>query len=132
MLSSCGKEKDPNRKATSPVTGKITVDGSAPATPLTILCHDLNGMDAANPTSPSGMTQEGGVFSLNTYETGDGVPVGKYALTFEWGQWNPVSNSFGGPDKLKDRYSDPKTSQVQFEVDGSGPVDLGTIELTTK
>lgn len=54
------------------------------------------------------------------------------ALTFLWGKWNPISNSYGGKDQLNDRYSKPEESKIQFEVDGSGPVDLGTIALTTK
>lgn len=132
LLSSCGEETDPNRKTTFPVTGRVTVDGVAPSSPLTITCHDLDGIDQTNPTFSKCHTGEDGAFSMNTYETGDGVPEGKYALTFEWGQWNGISNSYGGPDKLKKRYDDPKTSKVQFEVDGSGPVDLGTIALTTK
>jgi hypothetical protein len=78
------------------------------------------------------VTNDDGSFSLNTYVTGDGAPVGKYVLTFKWCEWNGFSNNYSGPDKLKDRYSDSKTSKIQFEVDGSGAVDLGTIPLTTK
>ena len=132
VLSSCGSKTDPNRKATSPVTGNLTVDGKEPGSPIKIMCHNLEGMDKKNPTISWSLTDKSGNFSLNTYESGDGVPVGKYALTFLWGKWNPLSNSYGGKDQLKDRYSEPDESQIQFEVDGSGPVDLGTIALTTK
>jgi hypothetical protein len=89
-------------------------------------------MDTENPTLSWCLTQSDGSFSLNTYEAGDGVPAGRYALTFFWGKWNAISNSYGGKDQLKDRYSKPEKSPTQFEVDGSAPVDLGTIELSTK
>lgn len=70
--------------------------------------------------------------ALNTYEKGDGVPVGRYRLTFEWRQWNAVSMSYGGPDSLKGRYATPKASKIHFVVRESTPVDLGTVLLTTK
>jgi hypothetical protein len=132
LVSSCGPKVDPNRKATSPVTGKVTVDGKAPGSPLKIICHNLEGLDKQNPTFSWCLTDKDGTFTLNTYEAGDGVPVGKYALTFLWGKWNPISNSYGGKDQWKDRYSIADDSKMPIEVDGSGPVDLGTIALTTK
>jgi hypothetical protein len=132
LLSSCGPKADPNRKATSPVKGKITVDGKAPGTPIKIMCHNLEGMDTQNPTISSSLSDNEGNFAINTYVAGDGVPVGKYALTFLWGTWNPISNSYGGKDQLNDRYSKAEESEFRFEVDGTGPVDLGTIALTTK
>ncbi len=132
MLSSCAKEVDPNRKPTSPVTGQVTIDGKQPGSPVKVECHNLNGIDQSNPTVSGGLTKEDGTFSLSTYKTGDGVPAGKYVLTFTWGQWNYISNSYGGQDKLNGRYSDPETSEIRFEVDGEEPVDLGTIALTTE
>jgi hypothetical protein len=132
VLCSCGEEKDPNRKATFPVTGKLTVDGAAPSSPVKIECHDVKGMDKENPTFSRAMTAGEGAFFLSTYVTADGVPEGDYVLTFEWVEWNAFSNNYGGPDKLNGRYKDPKTSKVALKVDGSGPVDLGTIELKTK
>ena len=76
-------------------------------------------------------TDEEGKFEISTYESSDGVPAGEYALTFMWGKWN-MSGSYGGPDKLNDRYTDPKTSEVKVTVKDGEPTDLGTIELTTK
>ncbi len=42
-----------------------------------------------------------------------------------------ISRSYGGPDKLKKRYSKPEKSEITF-VEPGKPVDLGVIELTTK
>ncbi len=129
VLCSCGEE-GPARKATYPVTGTVMVDG-APAANLAIQVHNVNGMDKEQPTVSSAFTKEDGTFALATYDSGDGVPEGEYALTFMWGQMNLVSMNYGGPDRLKDRYRDPKKSEVRFEVNGE-PVDLGSIELRTK
>lgn len=132
VLCSCGEKTDPNLKPTFPVTGKVTVDGAAPSSPIKIECHDVKGMDKTDPSFTKGMTEDGGVFSLSTYVTGDGAPEGDYVLTFEWVEWNAFSNSYSGPDKLNGRYNDSKTSKVTLKVDGSGAMDLGTIALTTK
>jgi hypothetical protein len=88
-------------------------------------------MNEENPTISSAFTDKQGKFSISTYEQADGVPVGSYVLTFEWGQWNMMSMQYGGPDKLNGKYSDPKTSEVRFEVKAGEPTDLGTIKLTT-
>ncbi|TXT37809.1 MAG: Uncharacterized protein FD138_560, partial [Planctomycetota bacterium] len=57
---------------------------------------------------------------------------GDYALTFLWGEFNVISRSYGGPDKLKDRYKSPQESKVKFTAKKGTPLDLGKIELTTK
>lgn len=39
---------------------------------------------------------------------------------------------YGGPDKLKDKYSDPKKSECKVTVEKGKPADMGQIDLTTK
>jgi hypothetical protein len=89
-------------------------------------------MDAAMPTVSSAFTGQDGGFSISTYESGDGVPAGDYVLTFMWGQKEAFSGGYGGPDKLSNRYTDPKKSPVRFTVEAGKPTDLGRIDLTTK
>lgn len=132
-LTSCSSDDEPYRKETIPVKGQVVVDGQPPGSPLQIFCNEANGMDTEHPSVTQAISAEDGTFSLSTYENGDGVPPGDYVLTFQWQQFNTFSMSYGGPDKLNDRYSDPATSQVKLKVEsGSEPVDLGKIELTTK
>ncbi len=126
----CAKEGPP-RKKTSKVTGVLTVDGQPPNAPLQIQCHDLAGMDAAMPTLSQAVSQPDGKFEISTYQSGDGIPVGEYVLTVTWQEFNAISMSYGGPDKLNKRYSDPKQSTLKFSVVDK-PVDLGEIKLTTK
>lgn len=130
LLCSCG-EQGPPRKETFPVTGEVYVDGQ-PADQLAVRCINVNGIDKASPTVSSAFTDENGKFEISTYESADGVPEGEYVLTFMWGEWNRISGSYGGPDKLNDRYTDQKSSQHRFTVEKGKRTDLGRIELTAK
>ncbi len=129
LLTSCGP-KGPPRKETFPVTGELIVDGK-PAAAVQVTLTDTKGMDQELPTYSSAMTEENGKFSISTYELGDGVPEGDYVVTFVWGELNLFSMQYGGPDKLKDKYSDPKTSTFKIKVEKGKPADMGRIELTT-
>jgi hypothetical protein len=131
LLCSCGGKEGQDRKETFPVTGVVHVDGKAVAQ-LAVKCADVKGIDREAPTLSSAFTDEEGKFEISTYEKSDGIPVGDYVLTFEWREWQQISASYGGPDKLNERYMDPKTSEVKFTVKAGEPTDLGTIELTTK
>jgi hypothetical protein len=128
VFSSCGEEQF--RKETFPVTGEVYVDGE-PAAELAVRCINVNGLDKEHPTTSAAFTDKTGEFEISTYEQADGVPVGDYVLTFQWGQWNRMTASYGG-DKLNGRYRDPKTSEHRFTVEEGKPTELGRIELTTK
>jgi hypothetical protein len=129
-LAACSRG-DPSRKPTYPVQGEVYVDGQ-PAGQLAVYCNNLQGMDTQNPSTTNAFTDDAGKFRLSTYLSGDGVPEGEYVLTFVWGRHNLITMTYGGPDKLKNRYIDPKKSNVRFTVEKGRPVDLGRIELTTK
>ncbi|QDT89407.1 hypothetical protein [Gimesia algae] len=129
---SCGSAEEPYTKETFPVTGKVTVDGKEPGSPIKVMCHKQDEIDTEHPTISGCQTANDGSFEIATYTTGDGMPEGKYALTFLWGKMDVISRSYGGPDKLKKRYSKPEKSEITFTVEPGKPVDLGVIELTTK
>jgi hypothetical protein len=132
LASGCSKRDEPFRKVVVPVTGRVTVDGKAPATPIKIECHNTGTPDMEHPTVSWCMTGDGGTFSLSTYEAGDGVPAGDYALTFLWGEMNLVTMNYGGKDKLNRKYSKPEDSVEKFTEKEGEPVDLGEIALKTK
>lgn len=127
----CSEKPDPSRLKTFPVTGVVLVDGK-PAESLAINCHSVKGLDPKNPTLPQALTDKDGKFKIGTYSSGDGVPEGEYSLTYMWGDWQPFSMTYGGPDKLNDRYNTPEKSPTKFKVEKGKPIDLGKIELTTK
>lgn len=131
-LVSCSGEEEQFRKETSPVVGQVKVDGQAPSSQISVKCHSVSGLDKEHPTLSSAFTTEEGKFEIATYESGDGVPAGDYVLTFYWGELNLISASYGGKDKLKNKYRNPKKSTTKFTVVEGEPTDLGVIELTTK
>ncbi len=126
----CSCKESVQRKATYPVTGIVLVDGQ-PVEQIAIRCISKTGMDKADPTESSCFTDKEGKFKIATYQQDDGVPVGSYVLTFQWGERNLFSGQYSG-DKFNGKYSDPATSQFGFDVKEGVPTDLGTIELSTK
>jgi 5-hydroxyisourate hydrolase-like protein (transthyretin family) len=128
VLCSCSG-KPANRKETYRVTGVVVVDGKE-AQGVAIDLHNVKGMDPAQPTVSSAMTDETGKFAVSTYDAGDGAPEGEYRLTFTWGEFNAVARSMTG-DKLNGKYSDLEKSEIRLKVEGK-PVDMGRVELSTK
>ena len=127
----CGGE-EPFRKATSPVMGKVTVDGQPPGSGIQIQCHPEAGPDSVHPSASSSETDADGAFSISTYTSGDGIPAGNYTLTFTWQEYNVISRSYSGKDKLNGRYNDPAKSQFKISVKEGEENDMGTVALTTK
>ena len=126
----CGRSKGPERKIVTPVKGIILVDAQIPATPVSIACQPIAGIDIENPTYSQCVSNEDGTFQLSTYETGDGVPAGEYALTFTWGQFNKIAMTYSG-DKFKGKYDGVTKSPTRFTVIDGEPLDLGVINLST-
>ena len=130
LVTSCSKQER-FHKATFPVTGEVYVDGK-PAGNLQVTLHDVKGIDAKHPTHSAAMTDDNGKFAVSTYAQSDGVPEGEYAMTFVWGELNLLTMHYGGKDKLKNKYADPKTSKTRLTVEKGKPADMGRIELSTK
>ncbi len=127
MASSCGGTRD--KPLVGPVTGTVLVDGQ-PAHAVFIAAVPKV-KDEVNVTYTTGTTDDQGKFSLQTYNPDDGVPPGEYSLYFTW----PTGGN-RSVDRLDGRYSKKAASVKTFTIDAETaddkPVDLGTIELTTK
>jgi hypothetical protein len=126
-VAGCGND----RKPTYPVRAEVYVDGK-PAHELQVYFHPAEGAEKGG-RSLYGMTDEHGVFTLNTYVAGDGVPAGEYIVTFEWcerGKGLQQAN-FTGPDRLKKKYANPQDSKFRVTVENR-PKELDRFELTTK
>ena len=126
-----GCKENNNRKPTFPVTGTVHVDGM-PVEGIRVEIQDVKGLDPKQPTYSSAFTDAAGKFALSTYENGDGVPEGEYALTYMWGKLNVMSMAYGGPDKLNNKYSDAKNTPFKIKVEAGKPTDLGVVDLKTK
>jgi hypothetical protein len=130
LFVGCAK-KYPDEKAVYPVSGVVTVDG-VPQEGLQFKLHNEAGDDPVKPTFSSGYSGPEGKVSVSTYADGDGAPAGTYKVTILWQEFNPLSMSFGGPDKLNGRYSDVATTELKWTITESKTNDLGIIALTTK
>jgi hypothetical protein len=118
LLSSCGK----GRKALYPVTGRVLDGDNQPATGALVIFHPV-GADDQDPNKPRAYVDDQGSYTLTTYEKDDGAPAGKYVVTVEW---RPKKQQPFGPapeDRLRGRYSNPKTSKLRAEVK-EGPTQL--------
>jgi hypothetical protein len=132
VASSC-RDDEPYRKPTYPVRGVVTVDGVTPDSSVQVQCHNQGPVDAEHPTYSQAETNPDGSFAISTYELGDGLPAGQYVLTFSWQTFDLFTRGYTGPDKLNGRYSDPQTSPFKLDIkEGSGPIDMGEVKLTTK
>ena len=126
----CG-EKHLNEKQVFKIKGTVKVDGN-PVPDIQVALHAKAGPDDKQPTYPQGFTDAEGHIRISTYEDGDGAPEGEYNLTFVWQEFNLLSRSYGGPDKLNKKYADPKNSPFNVVLAEGRPNDIGTVELTTK
>ena len=115
-----------------PVRGTVLANGK-PAYGVLIALHpeDDTGPKALR---PSATVRADGSFEMKTWlhaeqVVKDGAPAGKYVVTCVW--WPLDRSGYGAenlPDKLKGRYSSPKTSTLRAEVPEK-PTEL-TLELT--
>ncbi len=129
LVQGCGKSKP--EVVLTPITGVVLIDGK-PHELVAVRCHPTDGSTDTLRNIGQSFTDKQGKFAISAKNKGDGLPAGEYVLTFEWGEMNLLSMQYGGPDKFGGKYSDPKKSQVKFTVAENQPVDLGTIELTSK
>lgn len=128
-------QQGPERLKTVPVKGLVTVNGT-PAPELTVRFRSLatpQGEAQIYAANPSALTGADGTFVVSTYENGDGLAAGEYAVTFVWQKFDRLSNGYGGPDKLKGKYSDPEKTEYKVTVTGDEeePIELGPFDLKT-
>lgn len=136
-------KNNPSLKKVSvaPVAGHVTVDGQPPVkgTRVYVMISDFEHPEMPDKEGPKQFTHcdPEGNFSFKTYVTGDGIPVGKYVVTFVSfrsatkrngkGGFGGVSpnrmRTYAGPDELKNLYSDPRKnkSDPNFVLDVQGP-----------
>ena len=134
LVAGCSRQQQgPERLPTVPVRGVVTVD-DIPAADLSVKLHSVavpEGEAAIYAAKPTALTEGDGTFSVSTYENGDGVAAGEYVVTFEWLKFDRIANSYGGPDRLGNRYSDPAKSPFKIKVKGDekNGLDVGKFNL---
>ena len=126
FLCGCGD----GRVKVFPVSGVVYVDGQ-PAADMFVYAQPLEGQNTGVPT-PYAQANEKGEFSFSSYESGDGLALGKYKLTFKWKERSGMfKQDFEGPDRLKGKYADPEKSDKTFTVEKKIN-DIGRFDLSVK
>lgn len=112
-----------------PVSGMVMVDGK-PAPGATVFLRRVE-TDTVNDQTIMGIVQEDGSFELVCGSLGKGAPPGEYNFAIEWKQISGQRKGRPerGPDRLKGRYSNPKTSGLHATIE-AGRNDLEPFELT--
>jgi hypothetical protein len=116
------------RKPVFPVRGQVFLDGK-PAVGATVFFYPVETDPEA--LAPYGVVDDKGSFSLTTYLTFDGAPAGEYVVTIRCPTAPQRPDDEQGPDRLKGRYGDPKTSKLRATVEKK-PNELDPFQLTTK
>ncbi|WP_010582327.1 hypothetical protein [Schlesneria paludicola] len=131
-ISGCGGESNeqrlkrlvPNANKTTKVTGNVTVNGQ-PGKDLWVTLHSTSGIELR----PRAQCDDKGHFAIGTYLGDDGAPPGDYKITIEWLTFSRLGGAgWVGPDKLKDKYNDPKKTPFDITV-ADKPITLPTFEL---
>jgi hypothetical protein len=128
VLVGCGSGK----RAVFPVHGQVTFENKPVANAL-VTFQPLDGPELER-SSQSILTEEDGSFAATTYAKGDGLPVGKYAVTVTWLVAPRGSKATGEEDmvrvnQLPQRYSRPESSGLQITVEPR-PNELEPFHLT--
>jgi hypothetical protein len=124
VIPACAKNE---RISVYPTEGKALYRNK-PAAGAHLVFHPT---DTAGPKVPRPTAQVAadGSFQLSTYFSHDGAPAGSYRITVVWPSAERVVDMENtGPDILRGRYQDPKTTSLGVEVH-QGPNDLGTLLL---
>lgn len=111
--------------ATHPAQGRITINGEPPAGAV-IELHSTGEQPDVRNSRPWAVVQEDGSYTLSTYETGDGAPVGDYAVTV---RWPPDVSQPSLADRLSGAYATPDRSRWTVTI-AEGQNDLPPIEIT--
>lgn len=98
-----------------PVTGTVLYQGK-PAEWAQVTFVSLIANDSKKP-KPGGTVGPDGTFRLSTYASYDGAPPGNYAvLVVLPSPSEKVDGENAGPDLLKGRYANPKTTPLRAEI----------------
>jgi hypothetical protein len=111
-VAGCGKS---DRPSVHPVGGKVFYKGQpAEGAYVTLTPLDEN---AVGQPRPGALVKKDGSFRLSTYASYDGAPAGRYAATIIYrSPEKKIDDENAGPDLLRGRYSDPKTTALRIEI----------------
>lgn len=113
LISIAGCSSKPTIKL-YPVQGKLLVSGQ-PVIGAVVGFHPVAGDFDDKGTRPAGVVGDDGSFKVSTFGVNDGAPAGEYTLSIFWPQFPGKDDP--GPDRLKGKYANPKTSNIRVKVE---------------
>lgn len=120
-----GVPPGPKQLATVPAGGTVTFQGMPVANATVAFQH------AEGAASASGKTDANGKFTLSTYGTNDGAPVGKYKVTVAVSGVQEIEPGVLAPEPeggfkspIPAKYGDPAQSGLEAEVPAGGKPDI--------
>jgi len=115
-LAGCGSSTDANQLPVFPVKGQLAIRGK-PATGAFVVLHPMAALDS-KVIPPRGQVRDDGTFSLTTYKSDDGAPVGEYKVTVEYRELVKQTNGdiSRGPNLVPKQYGNPKTSPLTVRI----------------
>ncbi|MCC9599532.1 hypothetical protein LOC67_03090 [Stieleria sp. JC731] len=123
MSIGCGKEAW--KSATYPAGGSFTVNGK-PAVGAVVELVSLGQPPDERNSRPWAIVKEDGSYTLSTYESEDGAPVGNYAITL---RWPPDVTQPSFEDQLGGKYTTARATQWSVEIkEGENSIDPIVIE----
>jgi hypothetical protein len=111
-LASCHRQ---DSQPVYPVSGTVFCNGKpAEGAHVTFFPQDQSGPKMPR---PGAQVRKDGSFRLSTYASYDGAPAGRYAVTIICPSPEKKENDENvGPDLLRGRYADPKTTPLAADV----------------
>ena len=123
FTSSCGPDAG---TALNAVKGSAFFQGK-PAAGAVISFHKVGDDNKAN--LPHAKVQADGTFTLTSFTSGDGAPVGRYQVTIIWKRKKPGCKDDDGEWVLPTRYLAASTSGLEVEIK-NGSNELEPFHLT--
>lgn len=108
-----------------PLAGKVTIDGQTPpyAWPqkLIVMLYDPRKPNLPPAKRPCRQVSADGEFAFGTFTTDDGLPAGKFIVTFAVLEF--TTRGLQGPDQLKNLYNDPDKNALvtEFNIEHEAP-----------
>lgn len=117
----CGKA-EPERVAVHPVKGQVILAGK-PAAGAVVVFHPK--APGAFPP-PRAQADKDGNYSVTTFKTADGAPLGEYVITVELRALVEKGGEYiAGPNQVPAQYSEVRTSKlVASVVEGENQVPI--------
>lgn len=112
--------------ATYPARGMVTVNGTA-ANGAVVTLYPIGGKVDVRNSRPWAIADQEGRFELQTYEAGDGAPIGEYNVTVTW-PLDVTKMDLAMIDQLDSQFARPEQSLWKVEIE-EGENSLPTIAI---